>query len=278
MRILVPMGGFSTEHDVSVSSGVSVVRGAHSGHYRVHPVLIHRDGTWVWSSHPLSPNEKDIFTSPYFDSIRGPSAWRVRTPALSVLPRCDIAFLALHGKWSEDGHIQALLEHWRIPYTGSGVLASALAMDKLKSKDMYRANGIPTPPQRVLSRVAFHPNEIREAADELHLPLVIKDPTGGSSLDLGIANSLSQATKLPRVLLEKTDRLMCEKYIAGQEASCGYIEGQSPLPPTELCMTTRDYFDYAAKYACECREVTPAEFGKAPRRNNLSNYMLGRIA
>jgi len=256
------MGGFSTEHDVSVSSGVSVVRGADSERYRLHPVLIQRDGTWIWSCRPLSPAEKDNFTARYFDSIRGPSARRVRAPALSALPRCDIAFLALHGKWGEDGHIQTLLEHWGLPYTGSGVLASALAMDKLRAKDVYRANGIPTPPQRVLHRDTFHPRHIREAAEELGLPLVIKDPTGGSSLELGIAKSLSQATKLASALFQKTERLMCETYIAGQEASCGYIEGQPPLPPTELRMTTREYFDYAAKYQGECREVTPAEFGK----------------
>ena len=183
-----------------------------------------------------------------------------KSPALSELPSADIAFLALHGKWGEDGHIQAMLENWGIPYTGCGLLASALAMDKIKSKEIYKANGVPTPPYRVIFKHDFNGDTLVSVSDELGFPLVIKDPLGGSSIGIGIAKDLDEAGKIATDLFKDSDRLLCEKFIAGEEASCGYIEGEKPLPPTEMRMTTREYFDYEAKYNGECQEVTPAEF------------------
>ena len=261
LRVLVFMGGYSTEHDVSVTSGTGVIRAIDSSKYNVHPVLIQKDGTWIWSSRELSPYQKDNFSENYFYSLEGPSARQEKNPALSELPSADIAFLALHGKWGEDGHVQGLLENWGIPYTGCGLLASALAMDKVLCKAAYLSVGIDTPPYRVLFRDDFSGDKLVEAADALGFPLVIKDPVGGSSIGMGIAKDLDEAGQIVNDLFKNSNRLLCEKFIKGQEASCGYIEGiETPLPPTEMRMTTREYFDYEAKYNGECREVTPAEF------------------
>ena len=261
LRVLVFMGGYSTEHDVSVTSGTGVIRAMDSSKYNVHPVLIQKDGTWIWSSRELSPYQKDNFSENYFYSLEGPSARQEKNPALSELPSADIAFLALHGKWGEDGHVQGLLENWGIPYTGCGLLASALAMDKVLCKAAYLSVGIDTPSYRVLFRDDFSGDKLVEAADALGFPLVIKDPVGGSSIGMGIAKDLDEAGQIVNDLFKNSNRLLCEKFIKGQEASCGYIEGiETPLPPTEMRMTTREYFDYEAKYNGECREVTPAEF------------------
>lgn len=255
------MGGYSTEHDVSVTSGTGVIRAMDGSKYNIHPVLIQKDGTWIWSSRELSPYQKDNFTENYFYSLEGPSARQEKNPALSELPSADIAFLALHGKWGEDGHVQGLLENWGIPYTGCGLLASALAMDKVLCKAAYLSVGIDTPPYRVLFRDDFSGDKLVEAADALGFPLVIKDPVGGSSIGMGIAKDLDEAGQIVNDLFKNSNRLLCEKFIKGQEASCGYIEGvETPLPPTEMRMTTREYFDFEAKYNGECREVTPAEF------------------
>ena len=261
LRVLVLMGGFSTEHDVSVSSGTGVVRAMDASKYLVHPVLIQKDGTWIWSSRELSPYQKNNFSENYFYSLEGPSARSEKNPPLSELPSADIAFLALHGKWGEDGHVQALLENWNIPYTGCGILASALAMDKVLCKAAYLAAGISTPPYRVLFRDGFSGTQLVEAADALGFPLVIKDPTGGSSIGMGIAKDIDEAGRIAGELFKNSPRLLLEKFIRGEEASCGYMDGlEKPLPPTEMRMTTREYFDYDAKYNGECREVTPAEF------------------
>ncbi len=260
LRVLVLMGGFSTEHDVSVVSGTGVVRAMDSSKYNIHPVLIQKDGYWVWSSRELSPYQKNCFSENYFRSLEGSSAHKEKAPALSQLPDADIAFLALHGKWGEDGHVQALLEHWKIPYTGCGVLASALAMDKIKTKEIYRAHGIPTPDSRVLYRQEFNGDSLKEIADALQFPLVIKDPLGGSSIGIGIAKTMDEALTVCENLFECSDRLLFEKFIPGREGSCGFMEGEQPFLPTEMQMTTREYFDFDAKYNGECKEVTPAPF------------------
>lgn len=261
LRVLVLMGGYSTEHDVSVTSGVGVVRAMDSSKYNVHPVLIQKDGTWLWSSRELSPYQKDNFAENYFYALEGPSARSEKNPSLAELPSADIAFLALHGAWGEDGHVQALFENWNIPYTGCGLLASALAMDKVLCKAAYLAAGISTPPYRVLHRDGFTGDQLLEVADALGFPLVIKDPVGGSSIGMGIAKDFDEAGSIVTDLFKNSNRLLCEKFIRGGEASCGYMEGlEKPLPPTEMRMTTREYFDYEAKYNGECREVTPAEF------------------
>jgi len=260
LRVLVLMGGPSTEHDVSLVSGTGVVRAMDPKRYNVHPVLISKDGYWTWSSRELSPYQKENFSVNYFKMLEGASMQHHKAPALSELPDCDIAFLALHGKWGEDGHVQALLEHWKIPYTGCGMLASALAMDKIKSKEIYQAYGVPTPEFRVLERALFKGDQLVAAADSLGFPLVIKDPIGGSSIGMGIARDLEDAGKICADLFVHSSRLLLERFVAGEEASCGFIEGQPPLPPTEMRMTTREYFDFEAKYNGECQEVTPAEF------------------
>lgn len=267
LRVLVFMGGYSTEHDVSVSSGTGVIRAMDESRYNVHPVLIQKDGTWIWSSRELSPYQKNNFSENYFHSLEGPSARKEKNPSLAELPSADMAFLALHGKWGEDGHIQALLENWNIPYTGCGLLASALAMDKVLCKAAYSAAGISTPPYRVLFRGDFSGDKLLDAADALGFPLVIKDPVGGSSIGMGIAKDLDEAGRIVNDLFRNSSRLLLEKFIRGEEASCGYMEGiEKPLPPTEMRMTTREYFDYDAKYNGECREVTPAEFPEALTR------------
>lgn len=280
LRVLVLMGGPSTEHDVSLVSGTGVVRSLDAKKYNVHPVLISKDGFWTWSSRELSPYQKESFSMNYFATVEGTAMQRKKAPALSELPDCDIAFLALHGKWGEDGRVQALLEHWKIPYTGCGVLASALAMDKIKSKEIYRSCGVPTPAFRVLERASFKGDLLVSAADELGFPLVIKDPIGGSSIGMGIAKNLEEAGDICTRLFDAAPTLLLEKFIAGEEASCGFIEGQPALPPTEMRMTTREYFDFEAKYQGECNEVTPAEF--SPERTlaiqdlaRKSHYALG---
>jgi D-alanine-D-alanine ligase len=253
ISVLVFMGGPSSEHEVSLSSGTGVVRALDSQKYLVHPVLVQKDGHWIWSSRPLTEYQKQNFAVNYFATVEGTAMQKKLRPSLAELPPAQIAFLALHGVWGEDGHVQALLEHWGIPYTGSGMAASALAMDKIQSKMVYLANGLPTPKFQV-----FRKGDALDSS--LGFPLVIKDPVGGSSLNQGIAHNAEEAQKICADLLDKTERLLIEQFIEGGEASCGYIEGEAKLPPTEVRMTTRPFFDFEAKYKGEVQEITPAEF------------------
>ena len=253
------MGGPSTEHSVSLVSGAGIVRALDARKYDVHPVLIAKNGEWTWGKKALTPYQVQNFSVNFFAGAENSMQKKLR-PSIEELKPIDIALIALHGRFGEDGRIQAMLEYAGVPYTGSGVLGSALAMDKIKSKEVYKANGISTADFRVWQRESFSREAIEEAFKNLGSPLVIKDPLGGSSLGMGFAKTVEEAGELCERLFEDTHRLLVEQFIAGEEASCGYIEGCEPLPPTEIRMTTREYFDFDAKYNGEVVEITPAEY------------------
>jgi len=258
-KVFVFMGGPSSEHSVSLVSGTGMVRALDAHKYDVHPVLIAQNGEWTWSVKALTPYQIQNFSVNFFTSAENAIQKKIR-PSLEELKPMDIALLALHGRFGEDGHIQAMLEYAGIPYTGSGVLSSALAMDKIKSKEIYKVNDIPTASFRVWLRENFSKEIIKDTFKSLESPLVIKDPLGGSSLGMGFAKNVEEAWNLSEKLFEHSHRLLVEQFIDGEEASCGYIEGCKPLPPTEVRMTTREYFDFEAKYNGEVIEITPAEF------------------
>ncbi|MCL2282376.1 MAG: D-alanine--D-alanine ligase [Fibromonadales bacterium] len=257
--VFVFMGGPSAEHRVSLVSGTGIVRALDARKYAVHPVLIAQDGHWIWGSKPLTPYQSENFSVNFFSSAENSMQKKMR-PSPEELKPVDIAFIALHGRFGEDGHLQAMLDYAGIPYTGSGMLSSALAMDKIKSKEIYIANSISTASFRVWRKENFSKELIEEAFETLGSPLVIKDPLGGSSLDMGFAKNIEEAGKLCEKLFEKNDRLLVEQFISGQETTCAYIDGCPPLPPTEIRMTTRNFFDFDAKYNGEVMEITPAEF------------------
>jgi len=258
-KVFVFMGGPSSEHSVSLVSGTGMVRALDARKYDVHPVLIARNGEWTWGSKALTPYQIQNFNVNFFEGAENDMQRKMR-PSLEELKPMDIALLALHGRFGEDGHIQAMLEYAGIPYTGSGVLSSALAMDKIKSKEIYKANDIPTASFTIWHRDNFSKKIIEDSFRNLESPLVIKDPLGGSSLGMGFAKNVEEAWNLGEKLFEHSNRLLVEQFIDGEEASCGYIEGCEPLPPTEVRMTTREYFDFEAKYNGEVIEITPAEF------------------
>lgn len=258
-RIFVFMGGPSSEHNVSVVSGTGIVRALNVRKYAIHPVLITQSGEWIWGEKHLSPYQCQNFNVNFFAGAQNKMIKKLR-PSIEELKPIDFALLALHGRFGEDGHIQAMLDYANVPYTGSGMLSSALAMDKIKSKEIYKANNIPTAEFRVWQSKNFSKELIEEAFENLGSPLVIKDPLGGSSLGMGFAKDIPEAENLCEKLFKSSNRLLVEQFINGKEANCGYIEGCAALPPTEIRMTTREYFDFEAKYNGEVEEITPAEF------------------
>ncbi|PLX43522.1 MAG: D-alanine--D-alanine ligase [Deltaproteobacteria bacterium] len=154
----------------------------------------------------------------------------------------EVVFIALHGRWGEDGTVQGLLEIMGIPYTGSSVTASALAMDKILSKEIFTARGIHTPPFQVLGAG----EEV--SAIELKAPLVAKAPLEGSSLGMGIAYSDDDVEGAIRAAKESTSGvILIEKFIAGRELTVGVLEGGEPLPIVEITPESGVY-DFESKY------------------------------
>jgi len=212
-RVAVLMGGLSAEREVSLSSGRECAKALRVAGYEV--------------------IEVDC----------GPDL-----PVRLTEIKPDVCFNALHGRWGEDGCVQGLLEWLRIPYTHSGVLASSLAMDKARTKEVYAAAGLP-----VVQSVLATRDEV-EAGHVLPPPYVVKPNNEGSSVGVYIVHPGSNA---PRLAATMPARVMVETYAPGREMTCT-VMGDRALVVTDII--TSGWYDYEAKYAAGgSRHVLPAE-------------------
>ena len=153
----------------------------------------------------------------------------------------DRVFIALHGRLGEDGVLQGGLELAGLPYTGTGVPGSALAMDKRRSKQVWLGSGLPTPEFRILDESA----DLDRVVDELGLPLIVKPVREGSSIGMSKVDSIA-ALRQARALAEGYGEVMAERWISGAEYTVALLDGE-PLPVIRL-ETPRDFYDYQAKY------------------------------
>jgi D-alanine-D-alanine ligase len=211
-KIGVLMGGSSAERDVSLRSGEAVVRALRDAG---------RDAV-------------SVVLGPEIDSARAIHAANV-----------DVAFLALHGRLGEDGCIQGLLEIMGIPYTGSSVMASALAMDKLKAKELFRLHNVPTPPYYVIER-----RELATDPSDLHgsfgFPVVVKPRSEGSSIGVSKADTFAELARAMELAFAHDDSVIVERFIRAREVHVGILNGRV-LGAVEV-VPKSGFYDYAAKY------------------------------
>lgn len=156
--------------------------------------------------------------------------------------KIDRAFIVLHGRGGEDGTMQGLLECAGIPYTGSGVLASALAMDKLRTKQVWQSLGLPTPRHAVLASVA----DCEKAASELGFPLIVKPAHEGSSIGMAKVDSVAALVEAWQCAAQFDSQVLVEQWIKGPEFTVAVLRGEV-LPPIGLG-TPHSFYDYDAKY------------------------------
>jgi len=206
-RVAVLMGGCSAEREVSLKSGQAVLAA-------------------------LQAQGVDAF---------GLELGKNAVAQLLAEP-IDCAFIALHGRGGEDGCIQGVLEWLGIPYTGSDVMASALAMDKFKCKQVWLGQGLPTPPSCLLTE-DMDPHQL---VAELGLPLMVKPAHEGSSLGMSKVDSADELKKAWQEAHQYDDRVLAERYIQGAEFTVSIV-GQQALPVIGL-QTTHAFYDYSAKY------------------------------
>jgi len=250
------MGGVSEEREVSLSSGAQVSRAlAGMGHSVVcidtaRGVLdageveaIARGGI---AAVPPAPDDMDLMET-------GDTTALTRVP--EVL-ECDVIFPALHGGSGEDGTLQALLDLTGLPYVGSGRLGCTLAMDKEVSKRLIRSAGIPTPDWLA------GPVSEDEVVSELGLPVIVKPPSGGSTLGLSLVHDRSDLKEAVADALRYEDRILFERYVKGRELTVGVV-GDETLPVGEI-IPAHELFDYECKYQPGlAEEIFPAEIEPA---------------
>ena len=195
--------------------------------------------------------------------------------ALDRLARdVDVVFVALHGPYGEDGTVQGLLESFGIAYTGSGVAASSLAMDKLRTKLMYRASSLPTPDFAVVrdsADTATVAAGLDDAAAHLGLPMVVKPNANGSSVWVSFPADFGALARAVETIGKTGEVVLLERLVEGQELTCGVLDargGPEALPVTEIVPGRGyDFFDYAAKYTPGAtEEITPALIPEALRK------------
>ena len=227
-KIVVLYGGWSLEREVSLRSGK-----------RVYDSLVRQGFNAV-----LLDAQRD-----YIDRIREIGA--------------DVVLIMLHGKPGEDGTFQGALESIGIPYTGSGVLASATGINKVASKRIFQSVGIPTPKFIFVPRWADMDDAYEQALEEIGIPLVIKPKDEGSSLGVHIVHDESELRRLMQEEREKFGDFLIEKYIKGKSVTTGILgtgDEAFAVPVLELRVRGREFYDYEAKYTRGLTEfVIPAE-------------------
>lgn len=290
LRVYVLMGGQSAEHDVSLGTGGMVIKNLNPKKFRVTPVLITKTGRWLTDTKykqiagPRSVSRRLSQASrawpPTAVGAATPRARRASSPerrdvvlreALRGPAQDAVAFIAMHGPYGEDGTLQGLLELAGIPYTGSGVLASALAMDKALSAEVFARHGISVPPHIAFNKKEWTKKQtaLRKQISALGWPLVVKPRNLGSSVGITIVQKPSELGAAIRLALNHSAEVMAQKYIKGREIACGVIDKgipgtETPLQPTEIIPKESAFFDYRAKYTPGAsEEITPPRLPKS---------------
>ena len=237
------MGGPSSEYEVSLATGDNVFKNLDQRLFEPVKIKILRDGK-VWTAGHYAKLEKAVKS-------------------------VDICFLATHGEFGEDGRLQAVLEMYNVPYTGSEVLASALAMNKAKSRQLFSIGGLKTPKTLIIKEDENFQSQLKFFISRLiKMPVVVKPCSRGSSVGVSIVKNKRFLKKAIQNAFKYDPEALIEEYIEGKEFTCGVIEKKvngavkiKALPVTEIIPNPDyDFFDYEAKYKPGAsQEITPAQ-------------------
>jgi D-alanine-D-alanine ligase len=260
VRVLVVFGGRSGEHEVSLASARAIME-ALDGRHEVVPVGVTRSGRWISSGDPMRELES---MKREFAATSGPPA-RPEEKLPAALGSVDVVFPVLHGPYGEDGTIQGMLDLAGIPYVGSGVLASAVGMDKLTMKKIFAHHGLPQVEWIGLTRKEWEEdreNWIHHIETSLGYPCFVKPANLGSSVGINKATdadelwaALDEAAKLDR-------RLIVEAGVDAREIEVSVLgnEVAEVSVPGEIVINKNEFYDYEAKYSEGGMElVVPAD-------------------
>ncbi|HZJ00395.1 MAG TPA: D-alanine--D-alanine ligase [Gemmatimonadaceae bacterium] len=247
MKITVLMGGASAERNVSLASGIRIVNALRS---RGHEVTAFDPSRGLISAEEEKMlNEGPVGTEPPSLEALASTTGGSFLPALERLPEiagADVVFLGLHGGQGEDGTLQALLDMAHVTYTGSGLLASALAMDKDLSKRLFRAAGVQT------ADWVMAPASIEEVEKKFGLPVIVKPSKQGSTVGLTVVKKREQFDAAVAEALKYDDEVMIERFIPGREITVGVL-GDRVLPVGEI-KPKHEIYDYECKYTAGMAE------------------------
>ncbi len=251
MKVAIISGGMSGEHDVSLVTARAIRGALETLGHEPFDLLLEREGGASWASGGDTRGGGGAVV----DGLAALAAWAP-----------DVAFLALHGAFGEDGRVQGALDLLGIPYQGSDVAASALAMDKGRAKAVFRDAGLPVAPDVVVRR--GDAVDWRDVAEELGLPAYVKTPGSGSSVGVERVETPEELGAAATRLLEEAQEVIVETSLPGREFTAPVLEAPDgtphALPAIEIRPVSAAFFDYEAKYTeGATQELCPAPIDDA---------------
>lgn len=238
--VAVLRGGASSEHEVSLKSGACALNHFPKEYFNPLDIFIDRQGVWHVRGVPAHPER--------------------------ALCSVDVVFNALHGEYGEDGTVQRLLDRLGVPYTGSGAFSSALAMNKMLTKEAVEKVGIQTPSSITLSVTPDLEEEIVQVFRSFSQPSVIKPVSSGSSVGVTLAHTFDDFKNGVKKAFQHSKQVLIEELIKGREATVGVVDALRDekhycLPVVEIIPKENcAFFDYEAKYSGESEERCPGNF------------------
>ena len=240
IKIGVLMGGPSAEHEVSLLTGQNVIDNLDRSKYEPVTIKVSKNKKWFLNGRPSTESK--------------------------ALKSCDLIFNALHGSFGEDGRAQALMEYYGVRYTGSGICGSSLAMDKLRSREIFKLAGLQVPKTLKIRRGDNYQALLKLFVGKVtNFPVVVKPCSSGSSVGVQIVRNSSQLEKAIKETFKLDGKILIEEFISGKEVTCGVLENLNEqqavaLPVTEIVPKKGNkFFNYKAKYTTGYSdEITPA--------------------
>ena len=252
---MVVFGGRSGEHDVSLASARAITAALQKGgHHEVVPVGITRSGRWIHSGDPmreLESNHKELPDGSTLETSRPPATAGEKLPA--NLGSVDVVFPVLHGPYGEDGTIQGMLELAGIPYVGSGVLGSAVGMDKITMKKVFAHHNLPQVDWVGLTRREWKnepETQIRKVEAALGYPCFVKPANLGSSVGIGKAEDAGELRDALEAASGFDRRIIVEQGVDAREIEVSVLGNEAPdvSVPGEIFLQADGFYDYEAKY------------------------------
>ncbi len=287
LRIGVLFGGRSGEHEVSLASAASVIRGLDPEKYEAVPIGISKDGRWLVGvgAHRMLPEvlksgqrvvlPADPNAAALVPLMREDSSGEGGSASQGAL-RVDVVFPVLHGTFGEDGTVQGLLDLAGLPYVGAGVLASAVGMDKDVQKRLFQQAGLPVVKALVIPRADWEKTKdkvLRAIEKKFRYPIFLKPATLGSSVGMTKVHDRRELPAALDLAAEFAQKILVEKAINGREIEVSVLGNSDPKAslPGEI-VPHREFYDYAAKYLEEgTRLIIPAKLTR-PQIKRFQDY------
>lgn len=279
LKVALICGGISPEHEVSLSSGETAAGALDPEKYDILPICIRKDGDWLIPEIYLEEKQSPSDLEPCFQIFKSGSDAPVdginRVPVERVLQSLreaspDVIMILLHGKCGEDGIIQGFLEFGGFCYTGPGVMASALAMDKIRCLRLLASMNYLVPPYVFRLEIPPEPDFtdfIKVVEKKFGYPCFVKPARVGSSVGMSVAHDRAELGDALHNARIYDSQILVEEFVKGTEVTCGVIDRLDKngsiehlvLPPTEIAVKKAQFFDYESKYTPGMTdEITPA--------------------